>query len=539
MSTGTEIDRVLVRSELVKALAIQPGSSARDLARILQGRQLPVDRSYVNSVLYSNKNLFWNDRGTPPRWQVLDVSPPSSSPPLPQPRAEFPTRLFAWQAEALNAWRDRGWRGIVEAVTGTGKTTVGLYAAWQELQEGGRVEVLVPSKELLYQWFEKVMEIFPGRRVGVLGDGRKDRLGDVDILIAVVNSARELQADSDHRHALLIADECHRYATECNARVLDETIFDSRLGLSATYARTDNGHLTRLDPFFGGTCYEMGYSKAIADEVTAHFKVALVGVNFNSQEHREFCQADERARQLRRWLIKFASVQDEPFGVFMADVSELADGGQGVATRKARAYLNAFSKRRQILAGTQAKRLALNSLVPAIECADKTLVFTEQQDTADEAAEILQARGIPSGAIHAGLSPGARQHLLWQFRRGSLSVLCAPRVLDEGVDVPAADLGIILAASRTQRQMIQRMGRVLRKKRDGRLARFVIAYVAGTSEDRLEGAHGAFLEEVTEVADDVVDFRPDVSHEQIVGYLNDFHWNGPIPQPRFWDGGLI
>ena len=133
---------------------------------------------------------------------------------------------------------------------------------------------------------------------------------------------------------------------------------------------------------------------------------------------------------------------------------------------------------------------------------------------------------------------GERQHLLWQFRQGSLSLLCAPKVLDEGVDVPEADLGIILAASRTQRQMIQRMGRVLRRKPDGRLARFVIAYVAGNSEDPSEGAHGAFLEEVTEVADEVLDFGPGVSHEQVVGYLNDFLSDGPIPQPRYWVGTM-
>ena len=74
-------------------------------------------------------------------------------------------------------------------------------------------------------------------------------------------------------------------------------------------------------------------------------------------------------------------------------------------------------------------------------------------------------------------------------------------ILDEGVDLPAAHLGIILAASQSRRQMVQRMGRVLRRKADGRFARFVIAYVVGTSEDPGEGAHGAFLEDINDVAD--------------------------------------
>jgi len=69
--------------------------------------------------------------------------------------------------------------------------------------------------------------------------------------------------------------------------------------------------------------------------------------------------------------------------------------------------------------------------------------------------------------------------------------------------VPEADLGVILAASHSRRQMIQRMGRVIRPNADGRPANFVILYVRGTSEDPADGAHEAFLSEIVGVADDV------------------------------------
>ena len=82
-------------------------------------------------------------------------------------------------------------------------------------------------------------------------------------------------------------------------------------------------------------------------------------------------------------------------------------------------------------------------------------------------------------------------------------MISAPQVLDEGIDVPAADLAIILAASRSRRQMIQRMGRVLRRKPDGRRAQFVVVSVDGTVEDPALGAHATFLDEITNVADDI------------------------------------
>ena len=107
---------------------------------------------------------------------------------------------------------------------------------------------------------------------------------------------------------------------------------------------------------------------------------------------------------------------------------------------------------------------------------------------------------IYRAVLDSGMRPEERGAVLEMFAEGFLQVVVAPQVLDEGVDVPEADLAVILAASKTRRQMIQRMGRVLRVKKDGRLARFALLYVEGTSEDPDMGAHGDFVEEITDVA---------------------------------------
>lgn len=69
------------------------------------------------------------------------------------------------------------------------------------------------------------------------------------------------------------------------------------------------------------------------------------------------------------------------------------------------------------------------------------------------------------------------------FRSGASQILAAPRLLDEGIDVPEADLGVIVSANRSQRQMVQRLGRVIRKKEDGRHGRLVVLYSKDTVED--------------------------------------------------------
>ena len=467
--------------ELVRALIKHPGSSARQRVKRIKDRGLKVTKTEVNRLLYSC-NIFWSIGNSPPRWQLISGTQAAIVPQqkTASPGSPYPFDLYAWQEAALTAWRDKNRKGVVEAITGSGKTLIGIAAALEELIDGGKVQILVPSTVLLNQWAARVEEYLPQYELGRLGDGHHDNLADVDILVAVVNSARDAVIDIDGQHALLVADECHRYASGSNANALDEETFDSRLGLSATYERPDDGHLTILDPFFGGICYELDYAEAIAHEVTAHFKVALVGVRFNDTEQAVYEEADDKARSHRSWLINNAGVTAEPFGKYMAEVQALSDGGEGESTVRARAYLSAFSRRRKVLANPIAKQVLIDFLVPAAHAAERVLVFTEQVEPAEDAAETLIVNGLKAAAIHSKLPKESSRALLEGFANGSLDVLCAPKVLDEGLDLPAADLGIILAASQSRRQMIQRMGRVLRRKPDGRFARFVIAYVIGT-----------------------------------------------------------
>ena len=168
--------------------------------------------------------------------------------------------------------------------------------------------------------------------------------------------------------------------------------------------------------------------------------------------------------------------------------------------------------------------VALNACTcnPAVWAADRAIVFTQTLDGATRCASALRDGGIAAAAIHSGLPSAERHRTLRRFADGTLHAVAAPLVLDEGVDVPAADLAIILAASRSRRQMVQRMGRVLRRKPDGRLARFVVVFVEGTVEDPASGAHEGFLDEVTGVAEAVRRFRSPGSASDPGASLCDF-----------------
>jgi hypothetical protein len=190
-----------------------------------------------------------------------------------------------------------------------------------------------------------------------------------------------------------------------------------------------------------------------------------------------------------------------PFGDFLAAVAHLAERDAGPDGRAAREYLDAFSRRRQIVAGSSAKYELLGELAGAIKAADGALVFTETVRAANHAINRLDPH-VSIDLITGTTARRRRQEILGDLRQRRLDAVAAPRVLDEGIDVPDANLGIVLSASRTRRQMVQRMGRVLRRKRAGVAASFVIVYAEGTLEDPATSAErDGFLDELERIAE--------------------------------------
>lgn len=437
--------------------------------------------------------------------------------------------LYGWQKEALDAWRSAGHRGIVEAVTGTGKTRVGIEAIREALDEDRSALILVPTAELQHQWFRRLRREFPGSvRIGRAGDGHHDTLARHDVVVAIVNSRRGT-ASSVPAGALLVADECHRYAPDENRKAL-RAEFDWRVGLTAVLERPD-GRETRLVDFFGPVCARVGYPQALADGVVAPFSVALIGIDLTPAERSEYRRLSKVIGQTIHQLEERHGFTTDPFSMFMQRVNREAREG-GPAAVSCRRLVSSIAQRRDLLASSRARQRLVDELAPAVVAADRAIVFTETIGGAGLLARTLESRHVSTGTIHSELKRDERRVALDRFRRGDLEVIVAPRVLDEGVDVPAADLAVVVSGSRTRRQMVQRMGRVLRRKDDGRLARIAICFAKGTTEDPADGAHETFLSEVTSVAEDYAVFRSGDLEEALVFLCTDTPFQ-PAPQPRF------
>ena len=410
-------------------------------------------------------------------------------------------QLYRWQLDALISWLRCGRRGVIEAVTGSGKTDVAIAAASDALRRGRFVLVVVPSRVLMEQWHGRLTAALPEARIGRLGDSGKDAPASCDVLVATRHSAAAYKpVPPDGAGGLLIADECHGLGGGTLRRAMLPK-YDERLGLTATLERSDDAVTELLLPYFGGICHRYGFEQAIADGVCAPPRVAFVGVQLSVVERAEYNATEQRLVSARQHLRLVKDMPLEPFGDFLAAVAHLAERDAGADGRAARDYLDSFSKRREIVAQTSGKYELLGSLAPAIRDAQGALVFTETVRAANHAINRLDPL-VSIDLITGSTARRQRKDILDDLRVRKLDAVAAPRVLDEGVDVPDANLGIVMSASRTRRQMIQRMGRILRRKAPGVAARFVIMFAQDTLEDPTSRTErDGFLDEIERISD--------------------------------------
>jgi superfamily II DNA or RNA helicase len=423
--------------------------------------------------------------------------------------------LHAWQEEALASWAEHGRIGVIEAVTGTGKSRLGIEAIL-EARDTMPAVVCVPTLVLVDQWVRNLHR-HGIAEVGVVGGGVHDTFKSHRVLVGTVQTlARTPVLLDEPGEALLVADECHRYGAGSFQEALDHR-YVRRLGLTATFERSDDA-IQDLMTFFGGRpAFEIGYDRAVGDGVVSHYVVATLGVEFAASERTEYDEVASTCSEYRAQLIELG-LPPAPFGDFMEAAGAAAKLDSTFLGACAGIYLEAFSRRAEILSDAAAKATAVAALAPSVRGGGGALFFARHVATAEKVEFILRGSGVTAAALHGQSPSRLRRRVLAEFRRRRLQAVAAPQILDEGVDVPDADLAVIVGTTQSRRQMIQRMGRVLRLKPDGRRARFVLLYVRGTSEDPiLSGAHEAFFDMISGTADAVQHF----SHQE-VGALNEF-----------------
>lgn len=334
-----------------------PGLTARKYAKLLGW-----DKTVLNRELHRHPLRYQKSDDGHHTWKVVRVEK-SNKPAEAQNEVGPRSRKFEvgdlrkWQEEALNAWIDKNCCGMVEAVTGAGKTRFALAAVAHHLNRfsKGKAVVIVPSIELQQQWNREIRRYFSGIHIGMMGGGHSETLRTCTILIAITNTAgvKELGL-GENEPGLLIADECHTLATTVFQHGLEDQ-FVARLGISATIERSDGAEELILEPYFGPVIYSLGYRQAIDFGFIAHMRVATIGVDLEPEIRSEYDGFTEAIGIAWSSLVNTHGIPAEPYSNFMKAVSALSSGGtmsEGIAANN---YLGAVRKRRKLVCEANGK----------------------------------------------------------------------------------------------------------------------------------------------------------------------------------------
>ncbi len=389
--------------------------------------------------------------------------------------------LLPWQTEALTAWARAGHRGVVEAVSGAGKTALAHWAIALAVDEGMKVLVIAPTPEQVDGWYDGLRAALPINRVAKQTGAKDEHVGSADVVVTTAEDAAQQNIFGTSFKVMLVADQVHTLGTREASKALDP-LYSWRLGLSAVYQRDDAGIATYLDPYFGRVSFRLGYARALADGVVAPFELAIVPVSLNTAEQAEYDALGKQIEELATQLVGEFGVPTEPAEAFESAVETLADGRMGPPRTTARTYQKVVAKRSELVTKAAAKASVLKALAGHIRDTEPALIFTQSQAEATSLTKLFGNERCPTRS----LSGGGERKLLG--RRSDDARDTDDVRLAAGSGDGEATLGLIVGASGGKHQLVQRLGSIIGRGAGERPARLVVAYVEGTPEDDYSAA---------------------------------------------------
>jgi len=427
---------------------------------------------------------------------------------------------YPWQSRALQSWEKAGRRGIIEAVTGTGKTHVGVMAIAAARASSKRIYplVVVPTIPIMNQWIERLRESFPECRVGRIGTGHFDDFSEPGTVavVAIVNSlvlndAKKLKklfafAGSTTSKTMLVADECHHYMHGTVFSRLRRYPFDQTLGLSATVGDFEV-------PGIGKIVYKYGFDQAHAEGLVPAFNLINCSVDLTASELTSYLAIDKKCSDALKRVISFYGLNPHDAEFWKKLKRLMGTMGSGKEPLIEQLFVLFFQRAAVSYVARRKMELAEQLVVRLVKRQRKKLmVFFERIDSAVEVSRAVDLEavkrirqgvdgegGVPSWTYHSQIPKSERGAVLERFQRSGPGVLYACRCLDEGIDLPDVDAAILVASTKSERQRIQRIGRVLRKGDGDKKPVIITLTVKGTGDQEVTAGDFSRFREVARV----------------------------------------
>ena len=387
-----------------------------------------------------------------------------------------------YQKAAYTSWVKNNKKGLFAMATGTGKTLTALNCLLNEYENDTfyKAIILVPTLELVEQWKKECEKFNYSNLITVSSKEKwKDKLSFYNTLsrindpsfIVIATYASFVKEKFQNffkdlpKQTIFIADEVHNIGAPNISKLLPKIHLEKRIGLSATPNRIydETGNVS-IDSFFDDKdpyTYSFSMKKAIEEEYLCKYYYYPHVVSLTECEF-------EKYREISKKLAQFIDPVTKSFKkckeleILLLKRKRIIHKAKNKLPKFKTIINQEFNKRGNLkytLIYTPEGVLENNDNILRdnyIENDEDIYLIDQYTKAITDIDYSIMARKFTSKTKN-------RKSVIKQFSESELHVLTSMKCLDEGVDVPRAELAIFCASTGNPRQFIQRRGRVLRK----------------------------------------------------------------------------
>jgi superfamily II DNA or RNA helicase len=405
---------------------------------------------YSNGINYKKITEYLNGKNIKYDDRVLDLLPLGDLPTI-------KINLRDYQLEAIKNWCLEKMGSIV-LPTGAGKTIIGLKII--EIVNSPTL-IIVPTLDLIKQWTKILSRNFD-MEIGNIGGGIENIQ---PITVSTYDSAYIKAPWIGNKFLLIVFDEVHHLPAPSYRLIAETLVAPYRLGLTATIERED--HLEQDFPYLiGKSTFQITAKKLAENKYLANYTIERKKTFMSSEEYSKY----KESMTIYYTCLKKIGLNMNSNNAFKRLIM--------MSTKNTMA-------RRALVARNNAIDISLNSRSKMDEIRKilgenkdiKTIIFTQHNKLVYEISNDFLIPFITHKS-----SKEERDDVLTGFKEGRYKAIVTSKVLDEGIDVPDAQLGILVSGTGSSREFIQRLGRLLRPKNDNNEARLIEIVSSGTSE---------------------------------------------------------
>ena len=366
------------------------------------------------------------------------------------------------QKKALNQWAANKFIGSIIAGTGFGKSRCGVLAIKYAFEHkynldkyGTKALILVPTVQLQDQFRNEF-------------DKWVDDLSWIDnVDIMCYQSAYKLK---DQHYDIVVCDEIHLGLSKKYRKFFENNTYYRLLCMTATLPEEEEYRLLlyKLAP----TVYTITLDKCVELGIVSPYEINCIPVQLTDEERAEYQTINSKFVKCKYALGQYDAFNNAKF--IMGNPNAHPDD-----KRVAAQFYQAIRERKAIVDFAENKIGEFQMLVGR-NTHKKILAFSGANDFTDQLSDSVSPLAV---AYHSKKTKKKREAALELFRNDEINILCSTKALNQGLDIPNANMGIICGLTSKSLSMIQRIGRLIRFQ-EGKVGSIYILYVENSQEEK-------------------------------------------------------